>query len=293
MDWTYLLALLIIGLSVSVFSGLLGIGGAIIVIPALYYLPPLFGLPGMDMLTVSALSMVQVLVTAISGGIAHSKNKFVSKPVVQYIGISILVTSFIGAYLSKFANNQILLYLFAGLCLVASIVMLLPKKNIDADVSPEKVSFNKPLAVIGSGMIGLLAGLVGMGGGFILSPFMLNILGIPTRITVGSSLFIILLSASAGFIGKLAAGYINWPYAVALAIGAVPGAQIGAKLSHLLKAKTLRHLLAAAIYLMAFKIWLEVAPLTWALAIFVGVPIVVLGIRSLIASRKTIADKNC
>lgn len=274
MDWPFLITLTGIGLGSSFLFGLLGIGGAIIAIPALYYIPALIGFQGLDMLTVSSLSMFQVFVAALTGSFVHKRNNAVSKPLVTVMGSAIVLGSFTGGYYSKYANDDFLLGLFALMCLLASLVMFIPKKNIDMDVSSDELLFNRWIAFSGSLLIGLASGFVGIGGGFILSPFMMYILNIPTRITVGSTLSIIFLSALAGFLGKFGSGQINWPFAIALILGAVPGAQVGSMVSRKLSVQSIRKMLAVAIYLVSFKIWLDIASAPLVITVFAALPVV-------------------
>ena len=79
MDFTFLGTLVALGFGGGFLSGLLGLGGAIFMIPLLLYVPPLLGVGQLDMKQVAAVSMVQVLSASLSGLIVHNKNRFVSK----------------------------------------------------------------------------------------------------------------------------------------------------------------------------------------------------------------------
>ena len=201
--------LVMLGLSASFVSGLLGIGGAIIIIPVLLYIPELL-MPGsgFDMKAVAGMSMVQVMASSLSGSFKHNQNKTVSKPLVLYMGSGIVVGAFIGGYFSRYVAVDQLKMVFAGLAVLAALLMFIPKKDDGDQVKLEELQFNKPLAVIIAGVIGVLGGLVGAGGSFMLVPMMIYALRIPTKITVGSSLTVVLLSSIAGFLGKLTTAQI-------------------------------------------------------------------------------------
>ena len=87
MIWPMLLTLLALGLGGGFLSGLLGLGGAIFMIPLLLYVPPLLGVGLLTMKEVAAVSMVQVLSASLTGVLVHNKNKFVSKQLLIVMGV--------------------------------------------------------------------------------------------------------------------------------------------------------------------------------------------------------------
>lgn len=251
------LALLVflLGVSVSFFSGLLGIGGGIIMTPLLLYLPSVLGMADLGMREVAGLTMVQGLVGALSGSLRHRSYGFVHNRLVLTMGTAIALSSLAGAVLSKYVSQEALLAVFALLALVAAALMLVPKNGDGEEVILSEVDFDRPLAAAVAVAVGFLGGLVGQGGAFILIPLMLYVLKLPTRITIGSSLGIVLFSAAAGFVGKLSTGQIDIPLALALTAGAIPGAQFGGYVSKKVSTKALRGALAVLIGLTAINMW--------------------------------------
>jgi uncharacterized membrane protein YfcA len=114
------------------------------------------------------------------------------------------------------------------------------------------------LAVAIALIVGLLGGLVGQGGSFILIPMMLYVLKIPMRIAIGSNLATILFASSAGFVGKLATGQIPLFLASGLILGVLPGAQLGGFISKRTKVKVLHYILAGLIAATAIRIWMQI-----------------------------------
>ncbi len=243
-----------LGIITGFFSGLCGIGGGIIMAPLLLYAPPLFGYEPLSMKVVAGLTIVQGLLGCLSGAFTHNKLHFVSGKLSLYMGVSIFVAAIIGAAGSYYVSNAILLIIFAGLAFIAAVLMLVPVKKDPENPEVAALTFSRFKAVIVSSGIGLLGGLVGQGGSFILIPLMTSFVKIPTRIAIGSNLAIVLFSSIAGFIGKAATGQIEWLMAIPLAISVIPAASFGGFISKKVPVKRLRQILAVLIALVAIRI---------------------------------------
>jgi hypothetical protein len=241
-------------------SGLLGLGGALILIPLMLVVPDLCGLGRLDMKTITGLSMIQVFFTSLSGYYRHRKNQFVHKKLLLTSGLSLTAGSALGSAFSGYVSNHLLTMAFGVIALLAGILMLFPEKKTNIslpDTGMDTLTVHTPFAITSGFIVGLLAGMVGAGGGFILIPIMINLLHIPVRIAIGTSLGIILMGSVAGAIGKIATGQVDWFLAVALIIGSVPLAQLGAIVSKKVPHYFLRILLVIIIFLTCLQIWYE------------------------------------
>src|SRR5512135_603799 len=127
MDFMFLGLLVALGLGGGFLSGLLGLGGAIFMIPLLLYVPPALGVGQLDMKQVAAVSMVQVLSASLSGVIVHHKNKFVSKALLLYMGLFNALGNLAGSVFSRYTKSAFLLAIFATMAVIAAAVMFLPK----------------------------------------------------------------------------------------------------------------------------------------------------------------------
>ena len=239
-------------------SGLLGIGGGIVMAPLLLYFPPLLGLEPLTMHTVAGLTIVQGLIACISGALTHRQHHFVSNRLVLYMGSSIFVAAGVGAAAAQFVSNRVLLAVFGTLATVAAILMLLPKWQDSERPDVLDLEFDRWRAVASATGVGLLGGLVGQGGSFILIPLMTSIVRIPTRIAIGSNLAIVLLSTSAAFLGKAVTGQIEWLLAVPLVLTVAPAAHLGGRVSRRVPVAHLRKVLAVLIAAAAVRIWISV-----------------------------------
>jgi len=236
------------------FSGLLGIGGGIIMAPLLLYVPPLFGFEPLSMHTVAGLTIVQGLVACISGVIVHKRFNSVSVRLAGWMGATIFIAALLGGAGSGFASNQLLLLIFGSLALLAAILMLKPNEKEQKMPVVAELSFSFWRAVSTAGSVGVLGGMVGQGGSFILIPLMTSFVNIPTRIAIGTNLAIVLLSSTAGFLGKAFTGQIEWLLAIPIVLTVVPAAQLGGILSHKVPVVRLRKILGVLIAVAAFRI---------------------------------------
>jgi uncharacterized protein len=243
--------ILIVGFAVSCLSGLLGIGGGIVMAPALLYLPPAFGLEALDMRQVAGLTITQGLFACLSGAWRHDRYRCVNRRLVIAMGSAITAAALAGSVSSRWVANEVLMVVFAGLAAVAALMMWLPKSDGAEVEDPDAIRFHVPLAVSIAAAVGFLGGLVGQGGSFILIPLMLHALRLPTRVVIGSNLALVFLASLAGFAGKAATGQVPLLPAMLLVLAAVPGAQIGGILSHRTSPRWLRTTLAVVIALAA------------------------------------------
>ena len=255
-----LFVLFTLGLIGGFFSGLLGIGGGIIMVPLLLYVPSLIGLEAISMKTAAAITIVQSMAGSFSGLVVHKKNNFVHPKLIIYMGSGVVLGSLLGSFFSKQIQGEVMLGIFASMALIATVLMFIPCKK-DEDLPVESVEFNKYLAFSVALFVGVLGGIVGQGGAFILIPLMLYVLKIPTRIALGSSVAITFLSACAGFIGKWGTGQIPFEMAIVLVAGALIGAQLGGRLSNRLQTASLRTILSTLIAFTALKMWFEISPI--------------------------------
>ncbi len=259
MSATLALTLLGLGLAGGGLAGLLGIGGGIVLVPLLLYVPPLLGVPTLTMKEVAGLTIAQVMVASLSGFLTHRRRRVVHWGLGLWMGVPSLAGSWVGGLASGPVSANSLLGLFAFVAAVSGILMFAPVPEKRDVVKVADMEFSPGLAAFSAALVGCLAGMVGVGGAFMLVPVMIYVLGVPTRITIGSSLFIVVLSSVGGFAGKLFSGQVELLMAFCLVAGAWPGARLGANLSHLVPTVTLRRTLGLIILFAAGRIVLDLA----------------------------------
>ncbi len=235
---------------------MVGIGGSIIKYPMLLYIPPLLGFTAFTAHEVSGISAVQVFFATIGGVWAYRKGGYLNKSLIAYMGISILIGSFIGGYGSRLMSDTGVNLVYGLLATIAAIMMFIPKKGID-DENMSEVTFPKALASGLAFVTGIGAGIVGAAGAFILVPIMLVVLKIPTRMTIASSLAITFISSIGATIGKITTGQVEYGPAAIMIVASLLASPLGANAAKKMNTKILQTILALLILGSAIKIWLE------------------------------------
>jgi len=234
-------------------SGLLGIGGGIILAPLLLFIPLLLQYPPLGMHTVAGLTVIQGLAACLSGGLTHKRSQYFSGGLAFWMGTTLFVASFLGGAGSYYVSNQLLLIIFAIMAFTAAVLMMLKLEREDEpDIS--HFAFSRTKAVLIAAAVGLLGGLVGQGGSFILIPLMIFYLKVPTRIAIGTNLAIVFLSTLAAFLGKAMTAQIEWQLALPVILAVIPGAFLGARVSQKVSVDNLKIILAVCIAFAAFRI---------------------------------------
>lgn len=246
------------GASVGFLSGLLGIGGGILMFPLLLYAPPALGFEEIGIKNITGLTMTQGFFASLSAMLFYHSHRLVHKPLVLALGCSLFFSSLIGSLVSKQVPDAPLLIVFGCMAFIASFLMFLPRSYAVDNFTEEKISFNRPMAIIIGIILGFFLGMVGQGGAFILIPVLLYILKVPLRIAFGSMLAIGLFSSSAGLAGKIITGQVPLLMSVALLMGAIPAAQFGGVIGKRTDNRLLKWILAAVISVSAAKIWIDI-----------------------------------
>jgi len=233
------LIVLLIGLTGGALSGLLGIGGGIVTAPLLLYLPGVFGLEPLSMHVIGGLTISQALFASLFGGIAHWRSGSVDRRLAAVMSGVIFAAALVGGAGSKWFSHRFLLGIFLLLSLVAAILILVPqRKEADGRYAPGAFSTSGAVGIALG--IGLLGGLVGQGGSFILIPLAVTLLRVPLRIAMGSNMVIIFFASLAGFLGKAATGQVPPLLTATLLAGILPGSLAGVALSRRVPTGALR-----------------------------------------------------
>ena len=206
----------VIGLSL----GLLGGGGSILTVPVLVYVLGFAAKPAI------AMSLPVVGITSLVGAGMHWRLGNVNVQSALTFGVLAMLGSFAGARLSIFVSGTLQLALLGAVMLAAALAMLRrPRANEDVATPPR----NALMVVVALG-VGVLTGLVGIGGGFLVVPALVILARVPMRTAVGTSLLVIAMNSAAGFLGYAGTVDFEWAFLVRFSAVAVLGAVVGTTL---------------------------------------------------------------
>lgn len=256
------------GVFVGVMSGLLGVGGGTIMVP-------IFRLAfGMSPLASTATSLFAIIPTSISGVVAHTRAKTCVPKLGLALGAGGAVMSPMGVWLASVSPGWLVICVaaivigFSAFKMFKKAVKCAPApragraggnaQGASAKAVPDRPVLSRKQYLQGA-CIGLIAGLtsgyVGVGGGFIMVPLMLAVLDIPMSLASGTSLIAIMILAIPGVIEQGLLGNIEYLAGIAIVVGSIPGALVGARLVRVVPERQLRFifggfLLVAAVMLM-------------------------------------------
>ena len=234
----------LVGVLIGIASGLLGIGGGTVMVP-------IFRLVfGMSATMSTATSLFAIIPTSISGAISHVKGKTCIPALGIAAGLGGACLSPVGVWLAQLSPDWLVMLVigYSAINMFKKAFKLRPagQPAAEADAAAptaDDSSLSRKQLLQGAS-IGLVAGLasgyVGVGGGFIMVPLMLSIIGIPMRKASGTSLIAVMILAIPGVIEQGVIGNINYLAGIAIVIGTIPGAVIGARLVTKVPERTLR-----------------------------------------------------
>jgi uncharacterized protein len=242
----------IAGLVASFLSGLLGIGGGLVLTPLLLYLPPLVGGAAIPVKIVTGLTIVQAISGSVLGVLRHRSYGNVSSRLVWLMGPPSAIASLVGAFISRDIPDNIILIVFAILAFSGGVMLLLPVTP--REELADEIHADPRLAIPIALVLGFFGGMVGIGGIAFIIAALVYLLRVPPRIAIGSSLGIGLFAAVAGLIGKAATAQIDPPLAAVVFVSALVASPIGAAVSVRTQPRALLAMLAVIVMLAAIRI---------------------------------------
>jgi len=254
-----LLLYLALGIVVGIISGLFGVGGGLIVVPALVLIFQYQGISGEVLMHLAiGTSLATIVATSISSALAHNRHGMVLWPVVCGLAPALVGGALLGAVLADRLSSTLLQGLFAVYTLTAALQLAFFKPS-------PRWQLPKRAGLLGVGtVIGTISSLVGIGGGSLTTPFLVwcnksvreavttsAVCGVPIAIA-GATGFLISGLNEQG-LPAMSNGYIYWPAWLGISIGSVCAAPLGARFAHRLPQTTLKKLFALLLAIIAAK----------------------------------------
>jgi hypothetical protein len=228
----------LIGLSL----GMLGGGGSILTVPVFVYVL------GFGAKQAIAMSLAVVGVTSLVGAMGHWRAGNLELRTAGLFGVVAMAGAFGGAKLATFLSGSVQLLLLGVVMLAAAVSMLKRRGTGGAAADARRA----PLPVIGAAgiAVGILTGIVGIGGGFLIVPSLVLLAGVSMKQAVGTSLLVIALNSAAGLAGYLGQVAIPWGFLASFTAVAVAGILAGTYLVRLVSADALRRAFAVFLLVM-------------------------------------------
>lgn len=263
---------MVLAVLVGITLGLLGGGGSILMVPLLAYVA------GLEPTQAIATSLFVVGATSAAGAVSHALAGRVQWRTGLSFGSAGMVGAYAGGSLAAFAPAPILLVGFAAMMITAAVAMLRGRRESERVGEVHRIAV--VLVAINGLVVGLITGLVGAGGGFLVVPALALLGGLPMPVAVGSSLVVIAMNSFAGLAGHLSSVHLDWRLAAAVTLAALMGGVIGARLTAMVNPDFLRRVfgwfvLAMASVILAQEVHPVVGIASAALTVVVGVIVVV------------------
>ena len=233
-------------LAVGATLGLLGVGGSILTVPILVYL--------LDIAprTATTMSLVVVAVASLAAALLHARERHVRLAVAAHFVTTGAPAAYLGGRLSHQLSEPALLLGFGAFMLAAAIAIL--RKRDDAP--PAHTQRHAVMAALSGAVIGLVTGILGAGGGFLVVPALALLVPLPMREAIGTSLVVITANAAVGLVARSGAVELPLELTALFASMALVGAVIGHTLGKRLPVAMLRRLFAGLVLLVAvYMIW--------------------------------------
>lgn len=246
------IALVLLGAAVGVASGLFGIGGGILIVPALVYLL------GWTQRLASGTSLLALVAPAITGVIAYALAGDVNVLLAVILAVGSMIGAPIGTWLLAKLSKRVLQWSFIAFLVVVIVLMLVVVPNRDAAVHIDWMS--GPLLGLVGIVAGVLSGLLGIGGGVIVVPALVIGFGASDLVAKGTSLLMIIGTSISGTISNLKRKNVDFPAAAIIGVAAAAASPLGAWISQALDPFTANLVFAAFLVFVIVRMAIDAWP---------------------------------
>ncbi|HLJ66691.1 MAG TPA: sulfite exporter TauE/SafE family protein [Chloroflexota bacterium] len=249
----------LLGSLVGFSLGLIGGGGSILTVPLLVYVL------GESVSSAIGTSLAIVGLNALAGFLGHWRERRVRLQTGLAFGAVGTAGAFLGTWLGHFLPAREILFLFALLMIVAALAMVRRTEPalvpLQEGVNEDAYSTDDRGRVLVAGVgVGVLTGFFGVGGGFVVVPALVIVLGLPMRLAVGTSLLIIAINSAAGLIAHLHYGTISLATTLLFAAGGMVGTVLGTRLAGRVPEPQLRRIFAYGMVVVALYLLVKDHP---------------------------------
>ncbi|WP_054247915.1 sulfite exporter TauE/SafE family protein [Rhodococcus opacus] len=246
---------LALGAIIGVLLGLLGGGGSILAVPAL-----VFGL-GLDLEQAIPISLLVIGVASLAGAVPKIREHQVNWRMAGVFAACGIPATFAGSAIGRLLPQSVVLIGFAAVMVVAGIRMLMDRGDTGTacEVGDSGIDWRRcaPRSIPAGIAVGFLTGLFGVGGGFLIIPALVLMLGLDMSVAVGTSLVIIVANSAAGLVSHLSGASIDWAITVAFAGTAIAGSLIAGHFGTKVDTDRLQRLFAYLVFAVAAYVLID------------------------------------
>jgi len=242
------LRFVLIGLAAGLLSGLFGVGGGTVIVPALV------AFAGFDRRRAAGTSLLAIVPTSLVGTLTYGLDGHVSVLTAAILAAGTVVGAQIGAWLLARLSQQVLRWAFVAFLVVVAVQLFLtvPLRDGSIEVGPGLIA-----GLVAVGLVtGILSGLLGVGGGVIVVPAMILLFGYSDLLAKGTSLLMMIPTAVSGTVANLRRGFVDWRGGLLVGLGACLTVTLGSWVARLLEPRVANLLFVA---FLLFLIWKTVA----------------------------------
>jgi len=238
-----------VGIIIGLLAAMFGLGGGFLLVPVLSIL-------GVEIHKAVGTSSAAVVFTSLSSTIAYARQGRIHYKTGLMLAGSAVFGAWIGAWMTSYINSSSLKVVF-GIALMFVAASMLKGKRGSVDVTRiSELRVNYKAVPLGGFVSGIVSGLLGVGGGIVNVPF-LTYLGLPIHYAVATSSFAIVFTAISGTTKHYLLGHVVVKWLVLLVPGLIIGAQVGARIAKVTKAKNLKNAFSIVMFLLALRMILK------------------------------------
>ncbi|ELK46983.1 UNVERIFIED_CONTAM: sulfite exporter TauE/SafE family protein [Halobacillus marinus] len=264
------LIMFFIGLVTAIIGSVAGLGGGVILVPALLFLGDHYA--SFDWVTpqsIVGISLVVMIFTGMASAISYIKHKRVDKKIGVIFLYGSIPGGIVGSWLNQFFESDGFSLFFGVIMIAVSLLFFIPRRRPDnplftTGIQREKVvdgetyTYQMPVmfGLVLSFAVGLLSGLLGIGGGSLMVPAMILLLGLPAHIATATSMFMIFFASISSSATHIALGHVEWAHTLWFIPGAYIGGTLGAWMNRKLRGQAVEWFLRILLILIGIRlIW--------------------------------------
>ncbi len=246
---TFYFIIFLLGTLAGFITGLLGVGGGIIIIPAFLFILPFIGFDTISVNKVTGIAATQGMLGSFFAYLSFKKNNNIKKDILPRLLILVAISSLLGAIVSCFINEKILLFIYAAILCASAILFITDnsknsKVNLEFNILPPVLIF----------IIGFFAGALGLGGAILYIPVLTYFYNMKIKESIANVTLMVFVTSSSSFIGKTITNQVPFELILPILLGSIIGAKLGTRVNSKLPSVLLKGLLLSIIVLTLLRV---------------------------------------